>query len=76
MTRLEVLKCSTCDKELKSDMEIEHCRETGSDYFCNPDCAAAFYFEYMQSQNVDLTDKDDLKENGIRIKNGKLYRIE
>lgn len=69
---MEVLKCKSCQKELTADMEIEY-SQTLTEYFCNPDCAQDHYFDYMMSSPVDLTDKDDLKDRDIVIKDGKLY---
>lgn len=71
---MNVLKCRTCQKELTNTMEIEFCGHT-NDYFCNPDCASTFYFDYMKSNPIDLTDREDLENDGVLIKRGKLYQI-
>lgn len=68
------MKCSNCNKELTENMEIEHCRQTGTDYFCNHECAIYFYFEYMSSRTIDTADEKELENDGIYIKNGKLYK--
>ena len=45
-------------------------------FFCNPSCATNYYFEYMGSTTVDLTDGDGLIEQGIEIVDGKLVKLE
>lgn len=70
---LEVMKCQTCNKELTVKMEIEYSRNLG-DYFCSPNCAMHYYFEYMQSTPFDVEDrKDELAKRRIKVINGKLY---
>lgn len=69
---MEAMKCKRCEMELRADMEIEYSQHL-TEYFCGPDCAQDYYFDYMMSSLVDLTDKEDLKDREIVIKNGKLY---
>ena len=73
---MENMRCQYCDKELTSDMEIEYSKNTG-DYFCKPDCAMSYYFEYMESTPFLINDKtpDELKERNIKVVNGKLYDL-
>lgn len=56
----EVMICKNCDVELTDKMELEY-SQTASEIFCSPDCAKNFYFEYMGSSPIDITDKTDLK---------------
>ena len=70
---MEIMKCTNCDKELTEDMEIEYSEEITS-YFCNPDCATNYYYDYMRSTPFDVKDRySELKDRNIKIKNGKLY---
>lgn len=70
---MKVMKCTGCDKELKSDMEIEYSQWLSS-YFCHPNCATDYYFNEMQSTPFDVKDNpEELKERGIKVVNGKLY---
>lgn len=69
---MQVMRCKCCDKELTSDMEIEYSKNLG-DYFCHPDCATHYYFEYMESTPFDVEDRDnDLKNLKIKVIDGKL----
>ncbi|ARF70726.1 hypothetical protein B7C51_24960 (plasmid) [Paenibacillus larvae subsp. pulvifaciens] len=67
---MEVLKCRGCEKELSPDMDIEF-SEFLNDFFCSPDCAQDFYFDYMGSC---LFCPDD--HNDVIVKNGKLFMVE
>lgn len=69
---MEVVRCSSCDKELDLKMEIEYSREV-NEFYCNADCATNRYFEYMQSMVFDKEDKDFLNEEEVKIVKGKLY---
>ncbi|PAV30255.1 hypothetical protein CIL05_07240 [Virgibacillus profundi] len=72
---MELLKCAKCDTELSDKMEIEYSRWV-TEYFCNPDCAMSYYFEYMGSVPFDVHDlPESLKHNKVKAVNGKLYDI-
>jgi len=71
---MESLKCESCSSELTADMEIEYSNQCNA-FFCKPSCATNYYFEYMGSTTVDLTDGDGLIEQGIEIVNGKLVKL-
>lgn len=71
----ESLKCESCNTELTANMEIEYSNQCNA-FFCNPSCATNYYFEYMGSTTVDLTDGDGLIEQGIEIVDGKLVKLE
>ncbi len=45
-----------CGKELIVDMEIEYSHQV-SGYFCSPECAESFYFEYMGSVVVEREER-------------------
>lgn len=66
---MKELKCGNCKKILTNDMEIEYSEEC-CEYFCNPDCATNFYYDYMRSKPIDIENL----ENGIIVDNGKLYK--
>ncbi len=70
---MQNLCCGSCKNELNEDMEIEHSQFL-SEYFCNPSCAQNRYFDYVQSNPIDLTDKDDIEKRGLKIINGKLTK--
>jgi len=74
--KIEKLKCYSCNKELTNETQIEYSNWL-KEYFCNPDCAADSYFNYMESYpfNLDIN-KDELKERGIKLVNGKLYKTQ
>lgn len=52
------MKCTyaPCDKKLTVDMEIEYSHQVSS-YFCSPECAESFYFEYMGSTVVERKER-------------------
>ncbi|GFN32515.1 hypothetical protein PCURB6_27750 [Paenibacillus curdlanolyticus] len=70
----EVLTCKTCEVELTDKMELEYSQFV-TEIFCSPDCAKQYYFEYMGSSPIDLTDKHELKDKGIRVVKGKIVGI-
>jgi len=70
----EVLTCKNCGVELNDKMELEY-SQTATELFCSPDCAKDFYFEYMGSSPIDLTDAHDLKDKGIKVVRGKIVSI-
>ena len=68
---MEVLKCSVCGKELKSDMEIEYSHWI-NEFFCSPDCATDRYFNYMESNPIDF---ENTLPEGVTVNNsGALVR--
>lgn len=72
---MEALKCYSCNKELTNKTQIEYSNWL-KEYFCDPDCAVNSYFNYMESTPLDLDlSRDELKERGIKLERGKLYRI-
>lgn len=72
---MPVIKCRNCDNELTENMEIEYSEELTS-FFCKPDCAMNYYFDYMRSTPFDVKDKDNnVVERNIKIIDGKLYDI-
>ena len=68
----EAVKCGNCKENLITDMEIEYSKVTG-EYFCSPDCATEYYFEYMESSPVCIDDRYDFKirDNGVIYDMGK-----
>ena len=71
---MEPMRCKSCGKELTDKTEIEYSEWLG-EYFCNPDCAKNHYFDYMGSRPVDLSDKEFLRDEGIKIVKGRLYKV-
>lgn len=71
---MEKIKCYSCNKPITNKTQIEYSNWL-QEYFCDPDCAANTYFNYMESSPLALDLKDELKERGIKIVNGKLYRV-
>lgn len=71
---MEIMKCTHCNKQLSYEMHIEYSEELES-YFCSPDCAIDYYFDYMISVPFLPNEKtdEDLEEKGIKVINGKLY---
>lgn len=55
-------------------MEIEYSEELSA-YFCHPDCATHYYYEYLRSVPFlpDEKTKDELNKNKITIIDGQLY---
>lgn len=67
---MDKIRCGNCGKALETSMEVEYSSEC-NEYFCNPDCAKEYYFERMGSCCVDF---ENLPEDDVLIKNGKLYK--
>lgn len=66
------LKCKKCGMVLNTSMEVEYSRWV-NEFFCSPDCALDYYFNYMDSAPVDF---DNIPEDNIAIDgNGDLYEI-
>lgn len=73
---MDELRCavSSCNRELTTDMQIEYSNWL-SDYFCSPNCATDYYFNYMESTPFDPDDRrDEMEERGIELIDRKLYR--
>ena len=68
---MDTLKCSVCEKELKSSMEIEYSSWI-NEFFCSPKCATDRYFNYMESLPVDFD--NELPEGVIVNDAGVLVR--
>ena len=47
------MKCANCEKELTTQMEVEHSSWL-SEYYCSSKCATDRYFSYMESTPVDF----------------------
>lgn len=66
----DVIRCRNCDKGITDKTEVEYSEELTS-FFCNPNCATNYYYEYMRS--VPLEGMLEFRSD-IYFKDGRLYR--
>jgi hypothetical protein len=52
---MDIIKCGHCGKKLNKRTEIEYSSWVNA-FFCDPDCAKSFYFEFMHSAPLDISE--------------------